>query len=100
MKKLIVIAMAAALALPALVSTPRPAAAQDPVGALLGGILGAGVGTVIGGRRGIIPGAIIGALIGSTIAVGQAGYFMGSDGRCYYQYPDGQAVRVPRGNCM
>jgi hypothetical protein len=104
MNKLLAIGLAAALVLPGAVSLPQPAAAQDPVaGALLGGLLGAGVGAAVGGRRGAVTGAVIGgvtgAVLGSQIAPGYAGYFWGNDGRCYYQYPNGQVARAPRAYC-
>ncbi len=104
MKKLLAIGLAAALAMPVVVSTPQPAAAQDPVaGGLLGGLLGAGIGAAVGGPRGAVTGAVIGgvtgAVLGSQIAPGYAGYFWGNDGRCYYQYPNGQVARASRRYC-
>jgi hypothetical protein len=46
---------------------------------------------VIGGTTGVILGAQAGP--------GYAGYYWGGDGRCYYQYPNGQIVRAQRVYC-
>ena len=104
MKKLFAIGLAAALALPAMVSVPQPAAAQDPVaGGIIGGLLGAGGGAAVGGPRGAVAGAVIGGttgvILGAQAGPGYAGYYWGGDGRCYYQYPNGQIVRAQRGYC-
>jgi hypothetical protein len=105
MKKLLAIGLAAALALPAAVSMPQPAAAQDPIaGGIIGGVLGGALGGAIGGRRGAVAGAIIGGttgvILGAQAGPGYEGYYWGADQRCYYQYPNGQIVRAPRRNCM
>jgi hypothetical protein len=106
MKKLLAIGLAAALVLPAAVSMPQPAAAQqDPVASgILGGLLGAGIGAAVGGPRGAVAGAIIGGttgvILGAQAGPGYAGYYWGADQRCYYQYPNGQIVRAQRQYCQ
>ena len=104
MKKLLAIGLAAAFALPAVVSTPQPAAAQDPVaGGIIGGLLGAGIGAAVGGPRGAVAGAVIGGttgvILGAQAGPGYAGYYWGADRRCYYQYPNGQIVRAQSRYC-
>jgi hypothetical protein len=97
---------AAALTLVSAVSVP-PAAAQDGTlgGALLGGLIGAGIGGAATGRAGgALVGGVIGAGVGATIGAEADrryygnGYFW-SQGRCWYQYPNGAVVRVARNNC-
>lgn len=97
MKKFLAIGLAAALVLPAAISLPQLAVAQE--GAIVGGLLGLGIGAAVGGPRGAIIGGVTGAVLGSQIAPGYAGYFWGNDRRCYYQYPNGQVARVARDYC-
>lgn len=87
-----------------------PAQAQDP---LVGGLLGAGAGAIIGGAvtgkaGGAAAGAILGGATGAIIAsesdrrryrARRQGFYFNSRGRCYYEYPNGDVVRVARHPC-
>ena len=98
-------AAAVLLTLAAVVPTPQ-AAAQD--GAIGGAIVGGAIGGIIGGvatgraggaAAGAIIGGTTGAIIGSQSDRPRGGYFW-SEGRCFYQYPNGQVVRAQRRYCM
>ena len=98
----------AAIALILALTAPAPqAATQDGAlgGALLGGAAGALIGGGLTGRAGgAIIGGVVGAGVGATIGADadrrrdRGGYFWNRS-RCWYQYPDGQVVRVSRDYC-
>jgi outer membrane lipoprotein SlyB len=87
------------------------AQAQD--GGLVGGLLGAGAGAVIGGAAtgragGAAAGAIIGGVTGAIIGsesdrrryrARREGFYFNSRGRCWYEYPNGQVVKVANYPC-
>jgi uncharacterized membrane protein len=96
---------AVALTLTAAIPAP-PAAAQHEVlgGALMGGLFGAGIGAAIGGRRGAAVGAGVGVFTGAMMGAQAershyAGGYFWHRGRCLYEYPSGELIRVARGNC-
>jgi hypothetical protein len=98
-----------------LAGTMTQAQAQD--GGLVGGLLGAGAGAVIGGAAtgkagGAAAGAIIGgatgAIIGHSMDEGERrrgryahveGQYFWSRGKCFFEYRNGDVVRVNRDNC-
>lgn len=66
-------------------------------GAVVGGLASNSVGgAVAGGVIGAAGGAIVGAATSPESRRGGGGYFVGRDGRCYYQYPSGRTVRSNR----
>jgi hypothetical protein len=94
-----------------LAGTATQTQAQD--GGLLGGLLGAAGGAVIGGAvTGRAGGAAAGAVIGGATGaiLGSAadrdeyrrrneGFYFNSRHRCYYEYPNGDVVRVANHPC-
>jgi hypothetical protein len=91
--------------------------AQAQEGGLVGGLLGAGAGAVIGGAAtgkagGAAAGAIIGGAAGAIIgdsherserrrgryAQYEGAYFR-SKGKCFFEYRNGDVVRVSRDHC-
>jgi outer membrane lipoprotein SlyB len=87
--------------------------AQAQEGGLVGGLLGAGAGAIIGGAAtgkagGAAAGAIIGGATGAIIGSAaerdryrsrNQGFYYNSRGRCYYEYPNGDVVKVANHSC-
>ncbi|MGQ4272739.1 glycine zipper domain-containing protein [Terrihabitans sp. B22-R8] len=90
--------------------TSVQAQAQD---AVAGGLLGAGAGAILGGALtgkagGAVAGAMLGGATGAIIAnendrrryrVERRGYYFTSRHRCFYEYPNGDVVRVANRPC-
>jgi uncharacterized protein YcfJ len=90
--------------------TSVQAQAQD---ALAGGLLGAGAGAILGGAitgkaGGAAAGALLGGATGAIIAndrdrpryrAERRGYYFTSRHRCFYEYPNGDVVRVANRPC-
>lgn len=103
MKKLLVLPVVA-LALGACGYTQQERATSGALigggtGAVVGGVASNSVGgAVAGGIVGAAGGAIVGAATSPEARRGSrgGGYFVGRDGRCYYQYANGRTVRSNR----
>ncbi len=86
-------------------------------GGLVGGLLGAGAGAVIGGAAtgkagGAAAGAILGGAAGAIIGdsaersdrrrgryASYEGAYFRSQGKCFFEYPNGHVERVSRNHC-
>jgi len=80
---------------------------------LAGGLLGAGAGAILGGAitgkaGGAVAGAIVGGATGAIIGsesdrrryrARREGFYFNSRGRCYYEHPNGDVVRVANRPC-